>query len=283
AALSRGAGWPDQPGSGGEPCVSCLLSAEDNSADTIVPRLIACEADRGRIDIIDGVQRTEGEEWEHFNLLDDVRALERRIEGVGAKMCCVDPIAAFLGGTDSHKDASVRQALGPLAAMAERTGCAIVAVMHTNKSRGLRKVSDKVCGSVAFTNAARMAWFIVEDPDDEHRRLMLPYKYNIIERPDGMAFKIEDGAVRWLGPVDTRAEDVLTAGEADSSSTKAADASAWLEDYLAVGAVKAKDVEKAAKVEGISYITLRRAKDSLGVKSSCPGGVWHWELDRVEV
>ena len=46
----------------------------------------------------------------------------------------IDPITAYLGGTDSHKNADVRAVLAPLAELASRNRAAIVAVHHLNKA-----------------------------------------------------------------------------------------------------------------------------------------------------
>lgn len=281
ATLSRGAGWPDQPDSKPEPGTTVLLNAEDDPNDTLRVRLDACGADCRRIHIVEAVQRCDKGEFEYFSLLDDLRALEDKIEATGARLCLIDPLGAYLTVVDSHKDSSVRIALGPLAGLASRTGCAVVAIMHINKARGISKISDRVCGSVAFTNAARMAWFIGVDPEDEHRRLMLPYKFNIIERPTGLAFRIEDGRVLWEpGPVTIDADSILKDDCEDRTERKAAQE--WLEDYLLAGSVKTAEIQRAARANCHSWPTVRRAKDSLRLKVHRHGfgkdGHYTWEL-----
>jgi hypothetical protein len=42
-----------------------------------------------------------------------------------------------------------------------------------------------------------------------------------------------------------------------------------------------KDVEDARDAAGISYGTLRRAKDSLGVESRKFGSAWKWRMSKV--
>ena len=46
----------------------------------------------------------------------------------------IDPVVAFTGEANTYRDSGVRQLLSPLALMAERTGAAVVGVMHLNKS-----------------------------------------------------------------------------------------------------------------------------------------------------
>jgi len=40
-------------------------------------------------------------------------------------------------------------------------------------------------------------WFIADDPDAPGRRLFLPSRMNFCEVPRGMAFRIEEGLVKW--------------------------------------------------------------------------------------
>ncbi|MEZ5204353.1 MAG: AAA family ATPase [Acidimicrobiales bacterium] len=62
---------------------------------------------------------------------DDVPALEAAVVDHGATLVVVDVFTAYLsGGHDSYKDADVRRALAPLAAMAEATGSAVVLIRH---------------------------------------------------------------------------------------------------------------------------------------------------------
>lgn len=284
ATLSRGAAWPDQPGSESEPGTTILLSAEDCADDTIRPRLDAAQADCSKIHIVESVRRYEKGELEYFNLLDDLRALEEKIAGTQARLCIIDPIGAFLAGTDSHKDASVRNALGPLAGLSSRTGCAVLAIMHINKARSAIKVSDRVCGSVAFTNAARMAWLVGADPDHETRKLMLPYKCNIIERPSGLAFEIVDGAVRWF-PEAISLDAELVLASANENRSERSEVADWLAGILAVGPLSVVEIRKAAEADCHAWRTIERSKKSLGIRSRREGfgktGRFMWELPDV--
>jgi putative DNA primase/helicase len=67
-------------------------------------------------------------------------------------MIGVDPIGAYLGETDSHRDASMRGLLLPLAAMAERGSTAVVAIAHLNKTRKdtSPKALYRTTGSIAY-------------------------------------------------------------------------------------------------------------------------------------
>ena len=131
ANVSSGGTWTT-----GEKCQAgdvYFLSAEDDPSDTIRPRLEAWGADLQRIHVIDAVKVQSGERF--FNLKHDIGALADKLKAhPGAKLIIIDPINAYLGSVDSHKDAEVRSVLAPLAKLAADHGVAAVFVTHLNKS-----------------------------------------------------------------------------------------------------------------------------------------------------
>jgi hypothetical protein len=103
----------------------------------------------------------------------------------------LDPLDGFLNArSDSHRNADVRRALGPFARMAERTGVAVIGIMHTRKSGGSgpETVSlDRTMGSRAWGAAARCVWSIFADEHNPGRRLMLKSKLNLAIAAPGTA------------------------------------------------------------------------------------------------
>jgi 5S rRNA maturation endonuclease (ribonuclease M5) len=119
ARVTRGGPWPDGAGHavGGGQVV--ILSAEDDSADTLVPRLEAAGADLERVHIVDGVIRGySGDGTLHqrmFSLETDLAALDAKLtELQRVELVVIDPLSAYLGNIDSHVNAEVRGALGPV-------------------------------------------------------------------------------------------------------------------------------------------------------------------------
>ena len=158
SAVSNGARWP--VGGGNAPQGSViLLSDEDAIADTIRPRLDAAGADCSRVHALQMVQEIteEGETLNRgFNLATDVERLAAVVKRLGdVALIQIDPISAYLGGIDSHKNADVRALLSPLSDLAERFNVAIVVVTHLNKGSGAAMYRS--VGSIAFTAAARTA------------------------------------------------------------------------------------------------------------------------------
>lgn len=291
ARVSTGAAWPDRPGELAEPGGVVLLSAEDAIADTIRPRLDAAGADVARIVALEAI-RSVGDNGREsaraFDLSRDLPALGSAIRSVeSCRLVVIDPVTAYLGGVDSHKNADIRGLLAPLGAIAERHRVAVVAVTHLNKSGGGPAIY-RTMGSLAFAAAARAAWAVSKDKDDPRRRLLLPIKNNIAPDTGGLAYRIEplgvDGcpAVAWEpDPVNVSADDAL-AGDRDEGGgrTERDEAADWLRDYLSHGPKLARDVLTESKEAGFSKRTIDRAKPAAGVRTrkEAFGGGWVWEL-----
>lgn len=177
-----------------------FLSAEDDAEDTIRPRLEAAGADLSRVFILDAVvdgYRADGSEVQRgFNLKTDLARLGRMLDEIGgAALIVIDPITAYLGETDSHKNAEIRALLAPLGDLAAKHGAAVVCVSHLNKSTGGEALM-RVTGSLAFVAAARAAFIVAKDPESDARRLFLPMKNNIGNDRSGLAFAIESAQVK---------------------------------------------------------------------------------------
>ena len=291
ANVSRGKAWVD-----GSPCPSgsvVLCSAEDDPADTIAPRLIAHDADRDKIHLLSGVMCREdnGEPVERVFTLADLHALRQTLERLpDCKLIIVDPIGSYLGGNaDAHRDNEMRAVLAPVCHLASHYGAAVVVVAHTRKS--ISANADDM-GSRAFTGLARSVLHLMVDPEDrtKQKRLLLPGKNNLAERPAGLAFDIGPGdveerpCVRWIDvEVTITADEVVNrdAPRDDEKLTEQDEAADWLRKILANGPMPAAELKDIAKEgEGIALRTLDRAKKTVGVIAFRPKnpGPWFWQL-----
>jgi archaellum biogenesis ATPase FlaH len=287
ARISQGAGWPDGPEiltPGGV----VLLSAEDDVADTIRPRLDAASADVARIALLQGVEWLDGQAKQarrSFSLERDLPALEEAVAATpNCRLVVIDPISAYCGTADSHKNADIRGLLGPLAELAQRARVATVAVTHLNK--GADKAMYRAMGSLAFVAAARAAWAVVQDQEDPARRLMLPIKSNLAQKMTGLSYTVvENGGAPCLAwspePISLGVDDVLTAEDGPRDRERQ-DAKRFLQELLAAGPVEQKQVKKEASEGGLAWRTVRRAKVALEVEAFREGygkeGCWFWCL-----
>ena len=272
-----------------------ILSAEDDPADTIVPRLALAGADRDQVHILGMIQETDdrgGKRRRQFSLEQDLAKLDALLDEVGdIGLIVIDPLTAYLGRIDSHKMSDVRAVLGPLSEFANRTGVAVLCVTHLNKAGGSGEAMMRVIGSGGFVAAARSIYLVMKDADDPKRRLFLPAGGN--NTPDdvqGLAYQVRGGepkpgivsaCVVWEPePVQVTADDAMVAASGGGKVTSLDEAKEFLLDLLGEGRVRSKDVWATAEREGHKKRTLDRAKEKLGVKSTRDqfGGKPYWEL-----
>jgi putative DNA primase/helicase len=287
ARVSTGAAMPDgTPGI--DPAGVVIASAEDGLADTIRHRLEAAGADLDRIVALTAIVDAHGERMP--GLPSDLAAIEAAIAKVDAALVFIDPLMAYLdGAVNSWRDQDMRRALAPLASLAERTGCAIVAIRHLNKSAGSHALY-RGGGSIGIIGAARVALLVAQDPDDPERRILATVKNNLAPHPPSLAFRLvgdeTHGAARveWLGESEHEASALL-AMPADEDERGALDeACEVLRVNLANGPVPAKDAEREAYSAGLRRATLQRARKTAGVvaeKVGRPGEsgqYWQWRL-----
>lgn len=190
----------------------------------------------------------------------------------------VDPIIAFTGVKDTHKANEVRSLLAPLGALAEKHGCAIVAVRHLNKSTAQALYRGQ--GSIDFVAACRSAFVVGENPDDAEERVLCHLKSNLAPKTSSLVFGIDQGRFGWKGESNLTAEQVLAVPAEGEERTRQGEAKSFLEEVLADGPVNSSEVEKQAKAAGISRATLWRAKDALGVNAKKTGfdSGWQWYI-----
>jgi hypothetical protein len=295
ARVSKGDGWPDNPTFVSAPGGVVLLSAEDDLADTIRPRLDAAGADVRRIHALTtvriGVDFATGKPTlAPFNLGEHLPMLEAAIRQTeNCRLVVIDPISAYLGQTDSHNNSEVRGVLAPLAELAARHRIAVVAVSHFNKGTG--EAINRVMGSLGFVAAPRAAFVFAPDRDDPtgKRRFMLPLKNNLTADRAGLAYRLLSPnpgampAVAWeTMPVSISVEDAVSPEDRrrGPEPEERREAAAWLLDFLAGGPMLATDCTEEAKRQGISETTLRRAKAACRVVVKKDGfqGKFAWRL-----
>lgn len=261
-----------------------LLSAEDDLADTIRPRLDAAGANVSRVLAL---RTIPGDDSMPPSIPDDLDLIEQAIERVQAALVVVDPLMAFLGAdVDAHKDQGVRRALHRLSALAEDTGAAVLVVRHLNKAVGGNPLY-RGGGSIGIVAAARAGLLVGRDPDDATRRVLASTKCNLAAEPESLSFHLEqhDEASRvvWDG-VSAHGAGMLLA-ESDGDPSALDEAKEVVADILAAGPVASPDLRRRALGEGVSERTMRRARSALGCvkrKAGMTGG-WTWELpNRVE-
>jgi hypothetical protein len=299
--ISQAGDWPCGEGKSPKRSV-IMLSAEDGVADTIVPRLMAADADLEKVKIVTAVREEDCTGRRIFNLTQDLDVLEALITKLGdVGLVIIDPVDAYIGGNiDPHKNAAVRAVLEPISEMADRLNVAILALTHFSKQVANRAIY-RFIGSIAHIGAARVAFAVVADPEDKTRVLLLHAKNNLAPARKGLAFRIEQhlvadgvfGSSVFFEPehvTDVSADEALAAESGAVETTAKDEVTEFLSTILANGRVSIPDIEAEARSAGLldedkqmrQSKPFRSAKVELHIVSTREGfgldAVYYWSL-----
>lgn len=273
-----------------------IWTGEDDPGDTLVPRLIAAGADRSRVRFV-GYTAIDGER-RPFDPARDVDLLTQAAADVGdVALIVVDPIVSAVSG-DSHKNAEVRRGLAPLVDLAARMDAALLGITHYSKGTGGREPLERVTGSIAFGALARVVLGTVrmEAKEGEPQKMMMARaKSNI--GPDGGGFTyafeqielpgypgVSASRIVWGAAVEGTARELLQEAEYEQDRQAPArdEAEDFLRDLLETGPMRTDAIKVEAKEAGITWSTIRRAKEAIGAKATRRGygedGGWFWML-----
>jgi AAA domain-containing protein len=249
-------------------------TGEDHIAKVIEPRMQQHGVNRSQLEYIKGFP-----DGKYIRLLDVIEhcdllrnALQQRPDTVALVL---DPISSFQGSADSNKVAQVRQFTAVLTQLAEEFDIALLGIHHFNKGKR-DHAGDSISGSHAYRDASRAIWLFALDKDDRDRRLMVCDKNNWAEKhPPGLAYRITAGRIQYEAERLEMTSDELMG---QRSQQQLDVANSWLAAQLSAGPQTATDMQIAATMAGISNVTLRRAKKSLGVVSKQESNGWYWSL-----
>jgi putative DNA primase/helicase len=296
ARVSTGGEWPCRGGKAPRGNV-IILSAEDDAADTIRPRLDAAGADPNHIHALQAIKQVDGDGRRSFDLTRDIEHLEQTIYEVGdVKLVIIDPISAYMGQpgkVDTHRNTDVRAILAPLQDLASRLGVAVIVISRLTKG-GRDGALARVTGSGAFVAAARAAFIVEKEKDEDNkdtgRRLFLPAENNIGDDTTGFAYTIvmkptathglHAPAIEWEDETVSITADEALAPASGEKSGGAFDARNFLKECLSNGPMPQKQIEAAAAQRGFTVDQLKYAKRRLGVEARKEGfgkdGAWAW-------
>lgn len=260
-----------------------IVATEDSWEHTIVPRLTAAGADLTKVFRADVHTSDLGETL--LSLPRDVQALEDAILEVGAAIVVLDPLMSRVAATlDTHKDQEVRQALEPLVALADRTKCVVLGLIHVNKTISTDALTT-LMGSRAFAAVARAVLFVMTDPNDEHTRLLGQAKNNLgrmdlptlaftiaqVQVGDDFGTPIMTAKLEWAGDSTLSIREAMsqTAEHGRENAGAVHEATGWLEDYLATqdGHADSTLIKREGQKAGHSLSSLQRARLKLRLKT----------------
>src|SRR5712691_5372410 len=208
ARVTQGLPMPD--GSSGSDGGVVIIAPEDNLGSAVRPRLERAGADLSRVVSLPTVPVRDtrtGEVGERpFSLWSDIDLLEELIDRVGAKLVIIDPLMAVVDAGDTSRDSVVRKRLHALLHLLERKQVACVVIRHLTKA-GPNKLLYRGGGSIAFIAQARSGLFVIADPQDESRSLLVQSKNNLSALAPTLIYRVcsdsdlgdARGYVEWMG------------------------------------------------------------------------------------
>jgi putative DNA primase/helicase len=287
AIVTRGGTWPFSQDRALQGRV-VILTAEDDPKYTLVPRLMAAGADLTRVIVVQSVMRPleDGHTVDTPLLLsEDMHQLHGVMEQYNdTRLMIFDPLSAYLGVKDSHRDADVRQVLGPLTELAGRHGVAVLGITHLSKNAA-NSAMARFMGSTGIIAASRAAFLATRHEDE---LMLLPVKNNLAPiDTGGLTYWIKgatvgDGittsCIEWTGQTDIDADKALSQQQSLVRSPKLVEAMDFLEEQLKDGPKRQPEIEQEATECGISWATVRRARAELKIMSNKDrfSGGWKW-------
>jgi hypothetical protein len=281
--LSCGSEWPD--GGAAPQGKTLILSAEDGIADTLRPRLDKLGGDPTRVVVLRAVRDEAGSR--PLNLARDLDRLAMAVQRVQPALVVIDPLSAYVGTIDAHRDSEIRGLLAPLAALVDREQAALLAVSHLSKD-AQRAALHRPGGSIAFVAAARIVLCLAADPDDPDRRVLASLKNNLAPRPPSLAFRLQHGRLEWeRGAADLDA-DALLRQTTPADREEQTDAERVIRELLEdTGSwpLEAKVALAAGQAQGLHERTMRRTARRLGIRIARVGfgasGRWLWHRPSI--
>ena len=253
--------------------INVLILAVEDDRGTLRNRLEAAGADLNRVNIYTEYITKDGKETQ-FDV-SRIADLEAAVKNLTVDLIIIDPVLDFLGIADSNKTDKVRDALLPLHQLAQRLNVAVVCIIHCNKNDV--KALYKGSGSIQFAGKARSVLFMEKSPEDEKDVVVCHVKVNRSVKAASETFVIKqkndnpelpyiqwklDQTGRW------KADDLLGGNIGATSNVKSSRlevAKALLIGRLSVGPASTKEVEKLTEGLDVKEITMKRARQDLGV------------------
>ena len=205
----------------------------------------------------------------------------------------IDPLLSAISDVlDTHVNRKVRQALDPLASLADRTGAVLAGIAHFSKSSGT-DASSLITGSGAFKDVARFIFAFATDEDDSGVVTQTKNSLGHGNLPS-LAYRITEAVVPTAkgdarvgrlvldGEADRSVRDILAARDGSEEQDEKTRAEDYLRQVLAGGPRRTTEVEDEAKGNALAKRTLDRARHALRIPAAKHEDGWWISLPEHE-
>ena len=187
-----------------------LYITGEESFEEVCDRLIKCGGDPNHLIVIDRNESVG------LNLKEGFSELAYIVEAYKPKLIVLDPWQSFIGETvDMNRQNQLRPMLQKIALLAGQNKCSVILISHVNKREQGQDASNAASGSGELINASRSAIKLIEDEDDDNRRIAIHTKSNHSKRGKSLCFCFtDDGKVVFDGTSDITKSDLEKAARA---------------------------------------------------------------------
>jgi len=237
-----------------------ILAAEDSPEVTIRPRFDAYGGDPSRVTILEGIK--ENGRYSLPSLKRDIELIKDVILERQIGLVILDPVSAYMTGSNRNQEGDVRDLLQPLVQLAEETGVAVLCIAHIGKGNVGLNPAQRIMGATAFVGVVRMVLMVDVLPDEYQidpidgepqppkRHVLEVVKTNISRAEPPLMYEAGE-TVRWLGRSSLSIKDVMDANRIpEVADSKKGQAEEWLRDQLAAGARPQQDIYESSDVSG---------------------------------
>ncbi len=273
-----------------EPGIAMIIPMEDPIDSIVKPRFEAAGGDLRRVAFFGGVTEVNenGEAQAILQLPRDLGLIADLCRQQRPAVVIIDPLFAVLGVDENGRyvmandDQSVRQLLIRLKLVAEETGVLFILIRHLNKG-GHGNAVARGSGSIGISAAARAVLLAARDPNDPKGCILAMAKTNVSGTCRSRRYKIvgkgASSIVAWGDECDVSANELTSPGAAAEYQERAVmAASDFLETVLEDGGKTWAQLVALADNEGIAEITLRRAREKIGLVKKLKGKQVFWRL-----
>ena len=278
ARVTRGSPWPGRvegPQLAGEVLLVCgELGGWERMT---LPRLKRAGADLARvaflidIDTCDPVVtvRDRSHTQRPLRFPGDLGHLEYALRArPQTRLVVIDPLAAYCPNQRAW-----RETLRKLHEIAARRNVAIVVVSGRPGRSSVR--SRFQVSADPRSDEVRVLFNVLEDTEEEGRRLFAPARMSFCAAPEWLAFRIVGGRVVWEAPLAAPPEEALPPNPGRARGAVFGEVKEWLRTMLSKGDTTVRAATAEAKSLGYSEMTVRRAREALKVRTFRQGGGPH--------
>ncbi|RGQ60144.1 hypothetical protein DWY88_15980 [Mediterraneibacter gnavus] len=250
------------------------LTAEDGIGDTIKKRMRQCGADMKHVFVV-----TENK----TQLLFDSPEIEMFIQQTNPALMIFDPFQAYIGSdVDMNAPNKTNERVGHIVDLAEKYGVAVVLICHFNKNQKGDAIT-RVLGSTDIMGKCRSYIALGNVPDEEDIKFMSHEKSSLERKGRTVLFEIDpdNGGIVYKGENSLSMDDytAIRSKKRASNAPALEEAKKFIINQMPEGRRMAKEIKNLAEANKISEMSLRRAREELGIitrktKTFPPESVW---------